>query len=135
MTEELQKFDVLKYPTMAKVAPSGEFEGRISLITDAVNTLSELSDISEFGRELVEWFSALRAEGDEPMLVGQWISYVVGHFDSDVSDKWGAALPQANLGTGFMPTEQTIQLENYTEKVPKSLKSNMRAAFKFVLRK
>jgi hypothetical protein len=135
MTEEMQKFDVLKYPTMAKVAPFGEFVGRISLITDAVNTLSELNDIAEFGRELVDWFSALRAEGDEPIIVGQWISYVVGHFDSDVSDKWGAALPQANLGTGFMPTQQTIQLESYNKNTSNSLKSNLRSAFKFILRK
>jgi hypothetical protein len=135
MTEEMQKFDVIKYPTMAKVAPSGAFVGRLSLIIDAVNLLTDNSDIANFGQELVDWFSALRSEGDEPMLVGQWISYVIGLSDTEVGDKWAAALPQANLGTGFMPIEKTIQLENYTINASNSLKSNLRSAFKFILRK
>ncbi|TXH00723.1 MAG: hypothetical protein E6P95_03135 [Candidatus Moraniibacteriota bacterium] len=80
--------------------------------------------------ELTEWLSVLRAQGDESTVVGGWISYVVGHFDPDVEQRWQSALPQADMSTGFMPEDRTLWIR-YTDS--ENLRDKLRNAGKFML--
>lgn len=123
-------FDTNLYPNMAKIAPSGEFVGGIGIVIDAANTLTNNQEIVDFSRELTEWLSALRSQGDEPTIVGGWISYVVGHFGSDVEQRWQRALPQADMATGFMPEGKTLRI-SYMDS--EDLRNKLINAGKFVL--
>lgn len=129
---ETFKFSTIQYPVLAKIAPSGEFSGGVSILIEAANILTDPEEIANFSRELTEWLSIFRAKGDESTIVGGWISYVIGHFDNQVVERWQNALPQSDMSTGFMPEDQTLRLPHYDPADLNTLSSGLSQAVRYL---